>query len=333
MAARSSSRPTSRSAGRSKPGCPTPRRSRSTTSSGSPPTCCATTPPTRCSTARPGATASAGATRCCATASPSARSVSKGRAIDRHSVMLTLGGVQAITLACRAFLDPGDVLAVEAPTWGAALSAATQAGAEALAIPMDADGMQVDVLEQELERLAGRGQAAQDALHDRDLQHADRMEPVAAAPPEAARARQPLRVHRARGQRVRRAAVRRRDDPHAVLARRVGARRQDRQLQQDPRARAAAGLGQRRSRGDARDRRGQGRPRREPVAGACRHPLHGRGQARSARRDGQRALPGEARHRGPGAARPVRAVGDASTFPKAASSSGSSCRPTSTANR
>jgi 2-aminoadipate transaminase len=82
----------------------------------------------------------------------------EGRAIDRHSVMLTLGGVQAITLACRAFLDPGDILAVEAPTWGAALSAASQAGAEALAIPMDVDGMQVDVLEQELVRLAADGQ-------------------------------------------------------------------------------------------------------------------------------------------------------------------------------
>jgi 2-aminoadipate transaminase len=81
----------------------------------------------------------------------------EGRAIDRHSVMLTLGGVQAITLACRAFLDPGDVLAVEAPTWGAALSAARQAGAEALAIPMDEEGMQVDVLEQELERLQAEG--------------------------------------------------------------------------------------------------------------------------------------------------------------------------------
>jgi 2-aminoadipate transaminase len=81
----------------------------------------------------------------------------EGRAIDRHSVMLTLGGVQAITLACRAFLDPGDLLAVEAPTWGAALSAASQAGAEALAIPMDADGMQVDVLEEELARLAADG--------------------------------------------------------------------------------------------------------------------------------------------------------------------------------
>ncbi|HXY91419.1 MAG TPA: hypothetical protein VEP49_03010, partial [Acidimicrobiia bacterium] len=36
----------------------------------------------------------------------------EGRAIDRRNVMLTLGGVQAITLACRAFLDDGDLIAV-----------------------------------------------------------------------------------------------------------------------------------------------------------------------------------------------------------------------------
>ena len=81
----------------------------------------------------------------------------EGRAIDRRNVMLTLGGVQAITLACHAFLDDGDLLAVEAPTWGYALMAAREAGAEALAIPMDADGMQIDVLEQELARLADEG--------------------------------------------------------------------------------------------------------------------------------------------------------------------------------
>jgi 2-aminoadipate transaminase len=81
----------------------------------------------------------------------------EGRDINRRNVMLTLGGVQAITLACRAFLDPGDVIAVEAPTWGAALSSAKQSGAEAVAIPMDRDGMQIDQLEPEIERLAREG--------------------------------------------------------------------------------------------------------------------------------------------------------------------------------
>jgi 2-aminoadipate transaminase len=78
----------------------------------------------------------------------------EGRAIDRRSVMLTLGGVQAITLACRAFLDLGDLVAVEAPTWGAALTAAREVGAEAVPIPIDRDGLLVDELERRLDQLS-----------------------------------------------------------------------------------------------------------------------------------------------------------------------------------
>lgn len=77
--------------------------------------------------------------------------------VDRSGVMLTSGGIQAITMACRAFLDPGDVLAVEAPTWGAVLSAAGQQGAEAVAIPMDEEGLLVDELERRLEQLSDEG--------------------------------------------------------------------------------------------------------------------------------------------------------------------------------
>jgi 2-aminoadipate transaminase len=80
-----------------------------------------------------------------------------GRALDLRHLMLTAGGVQAITAACHALLDEGDVVAVEAPTWGAAITAARIAGAEPIAIPMDADGMRVDLLEQEIEGLAEAG--------------------------------------------------------------------------------------------------------------------------------------------------------------------------------
>ncbi len=80
-----------------------------------------------------------------------------GRDLDRKSVMLTSGGVQGIAIACRAFLEPGDVAAVEAPTWGAALSAVAQCGAEAIAIPLDDDGLRLDVLEEQLARLAAEG--------------------------------------------------------------------------------------------------------------------------------------------------------------------------------
>ena len=77
--------------------------------------------------------------------------------IDLKGTMLTSGGIQALTLACDAFIDPGDVMAVEAPTWNAVLMTAQQRGAEAIAIPLDEDGMQLDVLEDELKRLESEG--------------------------------------------------------------------------------------------------------------------------------------------------------------------------------
>jgi 2-aminoadipate transaminase len=80
-----------------------------------------------------------------------------GRHFGRREVMVTSGGVQALTLACRAFLDPGDSFGVEAPTWNAVLDAARVAGAEAVALPLDEDGLRVDVLEETLPRLAREG--------------------------------------------------------------------------------------------------------------------------------------------------------------------------------
>lgn len=84
-------------------------------------------------------------------------SEAEGREFGRRELMLTSGGVQALTLCCQAFLDPGDLFAVEAPTWDAVLGAAKVAGAEPIAIPLDDDGLRVDVLEREVVRLAGEG--------------------------------------------------------------------------------------------------------------------------------------------------------------------------------
>jgi len=80
-----------------------------------------------------------------------------GRDVGLRELMLTSGGVQALTATCQAFLDPGDSFAVEAPTWDAILSAARTTGAEAVAIPLDDEGMRVDLLEQQLPELARRG--------------------------------------------------------------------------------------------------------------------------------------------------------------------------------
>ena len=80
-----------------------------------------------------------------------------GRAFDRSSVMLTHGGVQGLTLAIDAFIDPGDAMAAEAATWQTILVAARRAGAQLTPIPVDDDGMVVDYLERELARLRDEG--------------------------------------------------------------------------------------------------------------------------------------------------------------------------------
>jgi len=63
---------------------------------------------------------------------------------DRTAVTLTNGAVHAIDSICRAFLSPGDVVAVEAPTFMGALSVFHTAGADVLGVPVDEDGLDVD---------------------------------------------------------------------------------------------------------------------------------------------------------------------------------------------
>ena len=81
-----------------------------------------------------------------------------GRPVDPAGVMLTSGGVQGIAEAIAAFLDPGDHAVVEAPTWDYTLRAIQATGAEATAIPLDDDGMQIDILEQHIARLEAAGE-------------------------------------------------------------------------------------------------------------------------------------------------------------------------------
>ncbi|HKC24657.1 MAG TPA: aminotransferase class I/II-fold pyridoxal phosphate-dependent enzyme, partial [Thermoanaerobaculia bacterium] len=50
-----------------------------------------------------------------------ARSAAKGIATSAADSLLTTGSQQALDLACRALLDPGDVVLVEVPTYVGAL--------------------------------------------------------------------------------------------------------------------------------------------------------------------------------------------------------------------
>jgi 2-aminoadipate transaminase len=82
---------------------------------------------------------------------------SVGEPLYLRGVMLTSGGIQAITLAIQAFLDPTDIIAVEAPTWNMVVARIRQLDLEAIAVPLDEDGMLLDVLEERLQDLRAQG--------------------------------------------------------------------------------------------------------------------------------------------------------------------------------
>ena len=66
-------------------------------------------------------------------------------------LIVTSGGMECIALVCQSLIDPGDVVAVEGPTYLGALMAFERYEAEIEAVPMDADGLVVDALEERLE--------------------------------------------------------------------------------------------------------------------------------------------------------------------------------------
>ena len=62
-------------------------------------------------------------------------------------LVITTGGMQGLDLACKLFIDPGDLVVVESPTYTNGSATALSYGAQLLEVPMDEDGMLVDQLE------------------------------------------------------------------------------------------------------------------------------------------------------------------------------------------
>ena len=71
---------------------------------------------------------------------------------DPEDIVITTGAQQALDLVGKIFIDPGDLIAVEAPTYVGALTAFSAYQPRYLQIDIDADGMIVDQLEQALIR-------------------------------------------------------------------------------------------------------------------------------------------------------------------------------------
>ena len=144
----------------------------------------------------------------------------EGTAVETDDLMVTTGGQQVIDLVCRAFLDPGDVVVAEAPTYPGAVPCFNSFQADVVQIEMDDDGMRIDVLEETLARLKRRGPPAEVHLHDPELPEPGRRHDVAGAPPRAGADRRRAGARDPRGQPVRAAALRGRPAADAVLARR-----------------------------------------------------------------------------------------------------------------
>jgi 2-aminoadipate transaminase len=77
--------------------------------------------------------------------------------VDPADVLVTTGGQQVIDLMCKTFVDPGDVIVAEAPTYPGAVPSFMAYQAEVVQVAMDADGMRVDELEILLDRLEADG--------------------------------------------------------------------------------------------------------------------------------------------------------------------------------
>lgn len=79
-----------------------------------------------------------------------------GCRVQPSDVVLTTGGQQALDLLAKIMIDPGDIVITEGPTYVGALQAFSAYEPEVHCIPMDDDGMRVDLLEEALARIAPR---------------------------------------------------------------------------------------------------------------------------------------------------------------------------------
>jgi len=70
--------------------------------------------------------------------------------VDTSNILITSGSQQALDLLGMVFINPGDRIVVESPTYLGALQAWNAYGAEYVTVPCDGEGMVVDKLEEAL---------------------------------------------------------------------------------------------------------------------------------------------------------------------------------------
>lgn len=76
-----------------------------------------------------------------------------GTSFDKDNILITHGSQQGLDLSGKVFLDEGDIVVCESPTYLAAISAFKAYGCKFKEIPTDADGMVMEALEETLKTI------------------------------------------------------------------------------------------------------------------------------------------------------------------------------------
>ncbi len=80
------------------------------------------------------------------------RMASRGVAVTPDEILVTAGAMQGLSLVAQTLIEPGDAVAVEAPAFVGTLQVFGAAGARLIPVPVDGEGMRMDVLERVLTR-------------------------------------------------------------------------------------------------------------------------------------------------------------------------------------
>ena len=83
----------------------------------------------------------------------------RGMNVSRDEVLVTTGSGQGIDMISRMFVDPGDTVILEEFCYAGAINRFKRVGANIVGIPLDEDGMRMDVLASTLEGLKQKGVA------------------------------------------------------------------------------------------------------------------------------------------------------------------------------
>ena len=81
----------------------------------------------------------------------------RGMNVSRDEVLVTTGSGQGIDMISRMFVDPGDTVILEEFCYAGAINRFKRVGANIVGIPLDEDGMRMDVLASTLEGLKQKG--------------------------------------------------------------------------------------------------------------------------------------------------------------------------------